>query len=161
MEIQWDILLWSTINFLVLFVLLRKFLWQPVLNMMKEREDRISENLDQAENAREEAIVMKTDYETRLAAAQAKTEQMLAEASRRAEEIRQELLAKAQAEADEVLRKAEETIAREREAALAELRGEVADLAIQVAERVLQREINDEDQRRLVRTFVEQVGGLR
>ena len=161
MEIHWDIVIWSTVNFLVLLLLLRLFLWKPILEIMKQRETKISQDLEQAENAREQAIAMKQDYENRLAEAQAKTEQLLEDASRRAEEIRQELLSKAQQEADEVLKKAEAAIAREREAALAELRGQVAELAILVAEKVLQREIDDEDQRRLARSFAEQVGGLR
>ncbi len=152
-----EMMLWSAINFLVLFLLLRRYLWRPVLDLLAAREREITSQFEQAENAREEAVRMKEEYERRLAEAQRRAEEMVAKAGRRAEEMSNELRARAQAEAAALLERAEETIRREKEQALAELREQVADLALEVASRVLERSVTDADHERLARQFLDRM----
>lgn len=158
MSIDPKMLLWSIINFVVLFLLLRRFLWKPILGILDSREREVTENLARAENAREEAIKMKEDYERRLAEAQQRAEEIIARATRKAEELRDELSQKAQAEAAAIIERAQEAVEREKEQAKAELREQVADLAVMVAGKVLGRAIDDRDHERLAREFVSQVG---
>lgn len=161
MEINWSLVGWTVVNFVALYWLLRKYAWKSIAEVIQNRETEIVSNLERAESEREKAIELKHEYETSLSNSQQRAEEMIANAQRRSEEIRQELLEKAQAEAAEVLRRAEETIAREREEAVASLREEVSDLALLVASKVLERELRDEDQERLARSFVDKVGQMR
>lgn len=161
MNIDLNMMIWSVINFLVLFFLLKRFLWKPVLSIIEAREKEISAQLEQAENAREDAVKVKEDYERRLAEAQRRAEEIIARATRKAEDLANEIKEKAQAEAAGILERAEETIRREKEEALAELRDQVADLALEVASKVLGRTINDADHERLARQFLAEVGEVR
>ncbi len=161
MEIKVDQLIWSLINFIVLFLLLRKFFWKQIIGIMESREKEIANNLEHAENAREEAVRMKEEYERTLAEAQSRANEIMAKATRKAEEIANEVREKAQAEAASILQRAQETIQREKEQALAELRDEVADMALQVAGKVLERSVSDDDNERLARKFLAEVGELR
>ncbi len=154
-------MIWSIINFLVLFFLLKRFLWKPVLSIIEAREKEIAAQLEQAENAREDAVKVKEDYERRLAEAQRRAEEIIARATRKAEDLANEIKEKAQAEAAEILERAEETIRREKEEALAELRDQVADLALEVASKVLGRAVTDADHERLARQFLAEVGEVR
>ncbi len=161
MEINPAMLLWSLINFVVLFLLLRKFLWRPILGILEDREREVTENLSRAENAREEAVRMKEEFERRLAEAQRRADEIISKATRKAEEMHNDLTEKAQAEAAAILERAQASIQREKEEAMAELRDQVADLAIEVAGKVLGRSLDDQDHNRLAREFVAQVGEAR
>lgn len=161
LEIRPDMMIWSFINFMVLFFVLKRYLWKPVLSMLEAREKEISAQLEQAENAREDAVKVKADYERRLAEAQRRAEEIVARATRKAEDLSNELKEKAQAEAAAILERAQESIRREKEQALAELRDQVADLALEVASKVLERSLTDADHERLARKFLAEVGEVR
>lgn len=161
MQFNVSMFIWSFINFAVLAFFLRRFLWKPILGILETREREVAGNLDKAEQAREEAIGMKAEYEQRLAEAQRKAEEILSRANRKAEEIGNEIRVKAQAEAAQLLDRAREAIQREKEMAMAELRDHVADLALLVAGRVLERTVSEADHERLARQFVAEVGEAR
>lgn len=160
-SIDWNQVIWSIINFLVFFGLLAYFGWKPVLRMLEEREKKIAADLNHAENEREAAARARHEYEQRLREAQAKVEEMLTQAQATAAQLREQQLRQTQDEAAAILARAEQTIARERDEALAQLRREVADLAVEVARRVIERDFSEEDQRRLAREFVEEIGAAR
>lgn len=161
MEINLGMFAWSLINFAVLYFLLRRFLWKPVQAMLESREKEVAASLEGAENAREEAVRMKAEYERRFAEAQKRAEEMVARATRKAEELGQELRVKAEAEAQGLLERAQKEIQREKEQAMAELRDQVADLALAVAGKVLERSVSDADNERLVRKVLAEVGEVR
>lgn len=158
MNLDPKMMLWSVINFLILLVLLRRFLWKPILGILESRERAVASSLEGAENAREEAVRMKEDYERRLGEAQKRAEDLVARAARKAEDMGNELRAKAEAEAAAILDRAQQEIQREKEQALAELRDQVADLAVMVAGKVLERSVKDEDNERLARRLVAGLG---
>lgn len=158
MEFNVSTFIWSILNFLALFLVLRRFVWKPLLGMMEARQREVSDNLAHAENTREEAIRMKAEYEQRLAEAQRRAEEIVVRASKKAEELQNELTEKAQVEAGKILERAQEVIQRQKEEALAELRGQVAEMAVDVAGKVLGRSLDDQDHERLAREFVARVG---
>lgn len=154
-------LIWSIINFAVLFLLLRKFFWKSILGIMAAREQEVASNLEQAENAREEAVGMKAEYERHLAEAQRRAEEIIGRATLKAEELSAEVKDKAQAEAAAILERAQEAIEREHEQAMIQLRDQVAELALEVASKVMERSITDADHERLAREFLAEVGEVR
>ena len=157
--IDWNLVIWTLINFAVLFGALLYFLWKPILKMLSDREHKIAADLEHAENSREEAVRARQEYEERLTQAQQQVQEMLRKAEQQANEIHEQTLAQAHEEAERLLFRARETISNERDAAIASLRTEVADLAIAVAAKIVEREFSAEDQRRLTEEFLEQVGG--
>lgn len=151
-------MVWAIINFLILLFLLNKVLYKPLTGMMAAREKTIADNLQRAEQARAEAEQLRQQFAQQVAAAQKEAQETLAAARKAAEGARDEILGQARAEAARMIENAQAAIEREKQAALAELRQEVADLAILAASRVVKRSLDSGDQRRLVAEFVEGVG---
>lgn len=150
--------LWSLVNFAILFWVLRKLLYQPILGMMSAREQEIEGNLNQAAADKAEAERLRKDFEDKIQGARREAQEIVAEANRAANEVREKILTEARQEADTMLTRAQETIQRERDQALAQLRDEVGNLAVLVAGKVLEREISAADHTRLVKDFVDEVG---
>jgi len=150
--------IWAIINFLILLIVLRVVFYKPVLGMLDRRNEEIRSNLDEAAKAREEADRLHREYEERLKGARNEAQQIVDRAHRFAEEAREKINAQANEEAEHTLERAEERIRRERDRALEDLRREAAELALMAAAKVLGRAVDDEDNQRLAREFVEQVG---
>lgn len=149
---------WAIINFLVLFLILKKFLFGPILGMMEQRRKEIAENLTKADEAQREAEKLRQEYLDQMAAARKEAQDIINQANKAGDSARAELLEEARAQASSLLSKAQETIQREKDKALAELREEVASLAILAASKVIDKTLTMDDHGRLVKDFVDEVG---
>lgn len=147
-------LLWHTINFLVLLVLLRRFLYRPVIRMLDERSRRIKESMEQAEEVKVQ--LTRANEETRLALEKARKEaQAIADqASQIGEQVKAQARRDAQAEAEKILAQAQQQIEQERRQAMAELRVEMANLVVAAAGKVISRQLDERTQRQLVDEFL-------
>ena len=150
--------IWGTAAFLVLLIAMWKFGVPAVKNMEKAREDRIRNDLEGAEKAREEAEGEKAQYLTQIAGAREEAGRIIEEARQSAEQVRRDLIARAETEANEVRERAQADIETQRLRALAELRTQVADLSIDLAERIVERNLDRDTQLQLVDSFINQVG---
>lgn len=126
---------------LILILLMRKFAWKPILNSLQEREDGIQGALDAAEEAKKEMQNLKSDNERILKEAREERDAMLKEARELKESMIAEAKTEAQAEADKMIAKAQASIASEKKAAIAELKGQVADISVQIAEKIVRKEL--------------------
>jgi F-type H+-transporting ATPase subunit b len=151
-------IIWGTLAFLVLLGIMWKFGVPAVKNMEQAREDRIRNDLESAEKARTEAEAEKSQYLAQIAGAREDAGRIIEEARQSAEQVRRDLIARAEAEANEVRQRAEADIAAQRQRALTELRGDVAQLSIDLAERIVERNLDRDTQRQLVDSFIDQVG---
>lgn len=158
MTIDTNILIWSAINFLVLFFVLRKLLWKPLLDMMEQREQEIKGNLEAAASARGEADELRGRYQEQVAKAQREAQEILNRAAKQAEDNRNEATERARREAALIIEKAEESIRREKEQAITELRSEVANLAVLAAGKVVGKTLTGYDHQQLAREFIKEVG---
>lgn len=158
MSIEPSTVIFAIINFVILFVLLKKFLYKPVFNMLDTRANAIETDLSQAENARKEAEELKAQYEDSLKNAQTKAQEIIQNANKLGEESRAEIVAKAREEAQRASDKAREEINREKEQALKDLRGEVANLAVDAAGKIIGRSVTEADHEKLVSEFITEVG---
>ncbi|WGH74737.1 F0F1 ATP synthase subunit B [Tenacibaculum tangerinum] len=143
---------------IVLLVLLAKYAWKPILNSLNEREEGIQNALDQAENARKEMQNLQADNDRLLKEARAERDAMLKEAR----EIKDSIIAEAKDEAKEqatiMIENAKVTIKHEQQAAIAELKKNVADLSIEIAQKVVKKQLtSQEDQLKLVEGMLEEV----
>lgn len=142
------LLIWMMITFLIVLILLRKFAWKPILKMIKEREDSIDSALKSAENAKLEMLALKSDNEKILAQARNERDTMMKDARDMKEQIVGEAKGKAKEEADKILTSAREAIQNEKMAAITELKNQVALLSVEIAEKILKRELSDENKQK-------------
>ena len=149
---------WGSAAFVVLLLIMWKFGVPAVKNMEQAREERIRNDLEGAEKARIEAEAEKAQYLAQIAGARDEAGRIIEEARQSAEQVRRDLIAKAEADAAEVRQRAEADIEVQRQRALTELRGDVAQLSIDLAERIVGRSLDGDTQRQLVDSFIDQVG---
>ncbi|TWU30959.1 F0F1 ATP synthase subunit B [Novipirellula artificiosorum] len=143
--------------FLGVLAILSKFVWPPVLNGLKAREDKIHSDLANAERINTEARTMLDQYQTKLDEASGQVQAMLAEARQDAEANSQRILAEAKAEADRNRERAVADIDTAKKVALTELAGQTSNIAMQVAKQVVGRELRPEDHADLVRQSLDRL----
>lgn len=155
-SVSWlGIFIWTWAIFIVLFIVLRKWAWGPILGALEARERRIQETLDEAASERREAEELLREHREMLDQARREAQEVLAEGRKAGERLRAELLEEAQKQKQEILERSREEIERERDQALAALRSEAIDLSIKAASRVLERNLDAEDNRRIVEDYLE------
>jgi F-type H+-transporting ATPase subunit b len=152
--LNWPSFLWHLVNFGVLFFVLWRFLFPPILKMLDERQARIRESMERAEALREESARAAEAVKAQLDEARREGQNIIDNANQIAERIRAERTQQAQAEYEAILKRAQDDAAREREQAFAELRQQVADLAVMAAERIIHRQLDPATQRQLVNEFL-------
>jgi F-type H+-transporting ATPase subunit b len=149
------LIIWQTFVFLLLVLLLGKLAWKPILSSLKERELSIQEALDTAEKARLEISKLKSDNENLLKLAREERDKMLREAREATNRMKDEAQAQAKKAADKIIEDARTTIGIEKQAALKEIKIQVAMFSLEVAERLLKEKLsNDKAQKDLVQKYV-------
>jgi F-type H+-transporting ATPase subunit b len=149
---------WTLIIFGLLFLVLLKFAFPPILGYAAAREQRIQQTLDEARRHREEAARLLEQQRQELAAARQQAQALLAEGKQMAERAREELLAKTRADQQELLARAQQDIARERDRAIESLRREAVDLALAAATRLLRERVDAPADRKLVTDYLSTAG---
>ena len=148
----------QTIIFLVLLFLLGKFAWKPIIHSLKIREESIQDALDAAERAKEEMAKLKADNEKLLDEARQQRDIILQEAREVATGIKDAAKGEASKEADKIVADAREAIIIEKQAAMAEVRTLVAELSLEVAEKLLKKNLADEgSQKELISNYINEV----
>jgi len=144
-EFSIGLFFWQSMIFIGLFFLLRKYAWGPILSAVNERETSIKDALASAEAARTEMESLQSDNQRILKEARAEKEALLKEARSTRAELINTAKEEAQAEADKILIQAQEAIQNEKRAAIKELREQVGSLAMDIAGKVLQKELDNKD----------------
>ncbi len=147
-------LIWTFITFGLLLFVLKKVGWKPLLDALEKREERIHSDIKRAEHAREEAERLLTEHGKLMNDAELEARRLIDEARKTAEKLKAEIVASANEQAAQMTAQAKTEIQREKETALSQLRGEVADLAIMAAGRILQESMDDDRNRRIVDSFI-------
>ena len=152
------LIIWQTFIFLLLVFLLGKMAWKPILSSLKEREKSIQEALDTAENARLELSKLKAANENLLKQAREERDKLLREAREASNRLKDEAQAEAKKVADKIIDDARTTIGIEKQAALKEIRIQVAMFSLEVAEKLLKEKLsNDKSQKELVQKYVNDI----
>jgi F-type H+-transporting ATPase subunit b len=149
-------------NFFVLFFLLRRFLFKPMVNMLETRKQRIADGLQAAEMARREAEAERAQLQSQIDAERREAMERVAAASKRGETLAAEIESSARQDAHKILEDARSEATRERERIIAEAQDQIAELAMLAAEKVLGRELSNRDaQRAFVTEFLAANGKAR
>ena len=149
-------LITQLVSFVILFVVLKKLLYKPILRMLDQRSGRIKESLETAERVRQEATDSQEEMRKQLETARSEGQQLISQARETADRFRQEEIAKARQDIDAERARAQANIQRERDAAIEELRREFAGLAITAAEHVIRRSIDESTHRELIDQVLEE-----
>ena len=153
---EFGLVFWTLITFFILLVILKKFAWKPILGAVSEREEGIKNALASAENARIEMENLQSDNERILKEARHEREVMLKEARELKNKIIDDAKEEAKRQSDKLVRQAQETILREKKAAISDLKAEVAKVSISIAEKVIRGELSDADkQEKLVKSMLD------
>ncbi|HVP68092.1 MAG TPA: F0F1 ATP synthase subunit B [Anaeromyxobacteraceae bacterium] len=154
MDLNPGLTLWTGITFLLLIVVLSKYAFGPIVKMLDERERTIREAIEQAKKEREEAEKLAASQKEALLGAQREAAEIAKRNQQEMEAFRVQLTAQAKKEADELVASARKQIAEEKQKAVADLRSEVADLAVGAAARIVRSSLDEKAQRQLVDEYI-------
>ncbi len=150
--------LFTLANTVTLFLVLEKFLFKPVLKMIEDRQNEIDDMYRNADESQRQAKALQTEYEARFALASQEAERLVKDAILRGQDREDEIVRQANAEADAIRQKASADIAQEKKKAVAEAKGEISDLALEIAEKMIGKSLDDQDHKRLVDSFIDGLG---
>ena len=149
------LIFWQLVGFLILLFLLGKFAWRPILGALNERESSIEEALATAEQAKQEMAQLKSENEQLLAEARKEREAMIKDATATANKLREEAREEASRESARIVEDARVSIETQKQAALAEVKQQVADLSLIIAEKILREKLDgSEKQKDYVATLI-------
>ena len=150
--------LFVLLNTLTIFFVARKFLFNPVMKIIQDRQQEIDDMYTDAGDAKQQAQQLRSEYETKLRDAQQTGERLVKEAVARGQAREEEILRQAHDQADAIRQKAEADIAREKKKAINDAKDEIAGLAMDIAGKVVGKSLNESDQSALVDQFIDQLG---
>ena len=150
--------LFTLVNTIILFAVLTKFLFGPVMKMIADRQQEIGDMYAAANEAKDSAQALEASYKQKLEVAAQTGEEMVKQAVLRGQTREEEILRQANAEADAIRRKAAADIALEKKKAINDAKDEIADMAMEIAGKVVGRSLNGEDQAQLVDSFIDRLG---
>lgn len=158
LDINPSTVIFAIINFCILVVGLKVFLYKPVCNMLDSRKEEVTNNLNSAEEAKLEAQKLKDEYAAQLQNARSEAQDIINQAAKIGEQTKADIVSEAREEAARLTAKAQADIAREKTEALNEIRNEIADLAVLAAAKVVGKTIDVADHQNMVNDFVKEVG---
>ena len=150
--------LFTLLNFLALFFVLKKFLFKPILQMIHDRQQEIDDMYAAADTAQKQATAMEAEYRQKLDMATEAGERIVKEAVIRGQNREEEIIRQANADASAILDKAAADIAMEKKKAINDAKDEISGIAMAIAEKVVGRELNAADQADLVDSFIAELG---
>ena len=148
----------SLVNLLLLFLIVKKFLYKPAKRMLDARQNDIQSDYDAASEAKEQANLDKIKYEEKLQSAKVEADEVIKSAVNIANEREKEIIAEAKLKADGIIRQAENDAILERKKAEDAVKKEIVEVSSLLTEKVLEREVSAEDHQRFIDSFIESIG---
>lgn len=153
--------IWTIVVFLVLFALLAKFTFKPIAHALDRRSLTIRESIEEAERVRTEAKKLMEGYQQQLVVARTEAGRVVEEARVLGERVRKEIVSHAQTESAALVQRAQEEIQRQQEKGIQELKDTVAVLSVQIASKVIEKEVNAVTHRHLVESLIQDLSKIR
>lgn len=153
----WNILI-SLANLLIIFLLIKKFLFKPIEKILNERKSQVDEIYAKADEAKSTAEENLKAYTSKLDNAKAEADKLIKDAVDKGNKLSDEIVADAHAQADSILEKAKNDIALERKKTVNELKDSISDISFDIAEKLIEREITKKDQDDLIDKFIKEMG---
>lgn len=156
--LQWVDMLVQLFFFLVLLALLKKFAWGPLMNMMEKREQYVANEIEEAEKSRAEAEEASKEAAEQLNQVRAEAQKMIEDAKAAGSKQEEQIIAAAKKEAERLKEAAQADIQNEKERAIQALQDKVASLSVLIASKVIEKELTEQDQEKLINEYIKEVG---
>ena len=153
----WSMLI-SLANLLIIYLLIKKFLFKPIEKILDERKNQVDTIYEDAHKAKEEAEESSRTYAKKLENADSEAEQIIKAAVAKGNEMSDEIISDAHTQADSILDKAKKDIALERKKTVNELKDSISDISVDIAEKLIERELTKKDQDDLIDKFIKEMG---
>ncbi|WP_125581350.1 F0F1 ATP synthase subunit B [Levilactobacillus cerevisiae] len=150
--------LFYIVTFLLLMWIVKIFAWGPVTKMMQDRADKISNDIDSAEKSRTDAAGLVQQRQAALANSRSEAQTIVSDAKTNGQQQREQIVTQAQTDVQTMKQNAQKDIEQERQDALSNARDDVADLSIEIASKIIQRELKGDDQKALIDSYIEGLG---
>jgi F-type H+-transporting ATPase subunit b len=161
LQINWGLWVWTILTFLVMFALLAKLAFKPIGDALEKRGQTMKSQLDEAERSRAEAKKLMEDYQKQIAEARVEAGKVIEEARQLGEKVRKEVVDKANAEASAIVTRSQEEITRQKETGIQEMKDTVASLSVQIAAKVIEKEVNEATHKTLVENLIKDLTKVR
>lgn len=152
----WSIV-FSLCNLLIIFLIIKRFLFKPIKDVIAKRNEEIERSYADAETALTSANESKLLYESKLSSSKAEAEEIIRSANEKASKLQKELIDEAKAKAEIAIARADEQIALEKKKAENEIRTQIAEVSVVIAEQLIDREINEKDHEKLINDMIDNV----
>ncbi|WP_110928327.1 F0F1 ATP synthase subunit B [Bacillus massiliglaciei] len=150
--------LYQLVIFLILLALLKKFAWGPLMGIMKQREEHVASEIEAAEASRKEALQYLEEQREIVKQSRTEAGQLIENAKKQGEAQREDIIKQARDEAGRLKESAKREIVQEKEKAVAELREQVASLSVLIASKVIEKELSESDQEKLINEYIQEAG---
>lgn len=150
LDINPGLVIWTTVTFILVALLLYKFAWSKIIKALDERAQRIEENIRRAEELKEESEKKYLEYQEKISNARAEAQEIIQEARRDAENLKNEILQKAKNEAEEIRRRAQKEINMAKELAVQEVQKYAIELSMEIAKKIITKNLSKEEHRSLI-----------
>jgi len=140
---SFGLLIWTLIAFLIVFFILKKFAWKPILSSLKDREEGIADAIATAEKVKAEMVLLKSENEALMAKAREERAAMIKEAKEASDKMLANAKEKAKSEYDRIVADAQMAIQQQKNAALTDVKNQAGNLIVEVTEKILRRELSD------------------
>ena len=157
LSINPGLIIWQIFIFIILLFILKKIAWKPLLTALHTREQTIKDSIDQAEQLKKDAEILIEQNKKNMAEANVQSMKIINEAKDMANKMRDELITKANQDSRKLLDQAKAEITQEKESAMSDLRNEVSDLAIKAAEKIINDNLDEKRQKKIVNDFISQI----
>lgn len=148
------------LNLLILFLVLKHFLFKPVNKVLDDRKAEVEQTYKEADEAKENAKALEAEYSTKLEGAKEESAEIVREATKKAQVRSDEIIADAKTEARAIVDNAHDQIEREKKIAVNQIKDEITDIALGAAAKIVEKEVSTKDNERLIENFIDSVGDL-
>lgn len=155
-----DQLLYSTLTFFILLFLLAKFAFPPIVKLLEEREEKIKDSIDKAEETRREAEKLFDEYKQQMAEARKEAQNIIEQGKKLGENMKADIINKAQNEALQIIDRSKAEIEREKEKVVQDLQKQFANLTIDAASKVVNKSLAEKDHLKLIDEYISKVGSV-
>lgn len=156
-DVNPGVIFWTVVTFVILMFVLKKVAWKPILTALDQRENSIRESLEKAEKAKEEAEKILLENQEKLAKADEESKKLVHKSREYAEGLKEQMLKESKVQAQKIVNDATLEIERQREAAFEELKSQVAEIAVQAAEKILKENLNKETQKKIADIYINEI----
>ena len=150
-------MLFYVISFILMIWLVKVFAWQPVMKIMHDRENKIADNIDSAAKSKEDAEKLVSQREEELAHSKREAIQIIDQAKKTGKEQSEQIIAQARVDAQDIQEKASADIERERKEAMSDVKNQIANLSIEVASKLIKQQLNVNDQKDLIDSYIKEL----